>query len=128
MTSYFSLNETFYKVKNDKVFRWSSFNWVLSDVNSNFIRSFGTPYSKGKFLKTRMLDWLICMYFISMWWHSGQWSKGYRLNCLIAIYMEKWFKINPHRQPDNFFRTCIANDAEMCILYSKLSVRYAKEM
>jgi hypothetical protein len=42
-----------------------------------------------------MKDFLIALYFVCADYHSGQWSKGYRLLCLAHLYCEKWYGFTP---------------------------------
>ena len=40
-----------------------------------------------------MFNYLIALANVCNDYHSGQWSKGYRLLCVTQYYLEKWYGV-----------------------------------
>jgi hypothetical protein len=38
-----------------------------------------------------MFDFLVALYHVAADYHSGQFSKGYRLGCLSSMYLDRWY-------------------------------------
>ena len=41
-----------------------------------------------------MRDFLVALYHFGAYYHSGQWSRGYRLMCQAATYLKREYGVN----------------------------------